>query len=521
MTAADPVDALRAQLARASALYVAAPAEALALAEGVIAALPTDAPPALRVTALRSRATALTFLGRSEDALALLAETFAGMPAHETALRLELQRAHSVAYEQLGALEEALDWAMQSVDSARTLGDPRSLADALLSVGVALSRSGDHGAGLERYREALAIYEAHRDDRGVLQALNNIGIGCKNLGRFDEAVVHVERAMAMAVAAGDEGARAAAASNLGEPLARLGRTAEARRVLADAVRGLAHAGYLSGETHARVMLGELLLADGELGAAQAEFEQALALTQRTGSRNHAARAHLGLSRVHKAAGRFEPALAQHEAYHAAERAQFNDDSARRLRAMQVRFDLQRARQDAELHRLRAAEMAAQSRTDALTGLANRRHLDERLADAVERASHDGRPLALALADIDDFKQVNDRLGHATGDEVLRTLADLLRAQARPADVVARYGGEEFCVAFVDTEVEEAAAACEALRAAVARHDWTALHPALRITLSIGLAGLAQAGTPAALLRTADHHLYDAKRRGKNQVRCGP
>lgn len=513
-------DALHSRLTRARELFVTAPAEALALADEALAALPTDAPQADRVAARRVRATALTYLGRYEEALALLGETLAGLPADAAALRLDLQRAHSIAYEQIGALEEALDWALRCTETARGLGTPLPLADALLSVGVALSRSGDHAAGLERYREALALYEAHGVSGGVLHVLNNIGIGCKNLGRFEEAVANIERAMAMAVAAGDEGLRAVAASNLGEPLARLGRTAEARRMLADAVRGLAHAGYAHGETHARVMLGELLQADGEAAAAQAEFEQALALSQRTGSRNHAARAHLGLSRLHKAAGRHAAALEQHEAFHAAERAQFNDDSARRLRAMQVRFELQRAQQDAELHRLRAAEMATQSRTDALTGLANRRHLDERLADEVERAQRDGRPLALALADIDDFKQVNDRLGHATGDEVLRALAALLRAQAGPADLVARYGGEEFCIAFVDTALDAAAITCEALRAAVARHDWTALHPALKVTLSIGLAGLAQAATPAALLRTADHHLYDAKRRGKNQVRCG-
>lgn len=513
-------DALQACLKQARDLFVTAPAQALALADTAIVSLAPDAPLADRVAARRVRATALTYLGRYEEALALLGDTLAGVPADAHALRLDLERAHSIAYEQVGALEEALAWALRGADSARALGKPLPLADALLSVGVALSRSGDHAAGLARYTEALAIYEAQRDDFGTLQVLNNIGIGCKNLGRFDEAVAHLQRAMAMAVAGGDEGSRAVAASNLGEPLARLGRVAEARRVLADAVRGLAHAGYASGETHARVQLGELLFDDGELAAAQAEFEQALALSQRTGSRNHAARAHLGLSRLHKAAGRFETALAQHEAYHAAERGQFNDDSARRLRAMQVRFDLQRAQQDAELHRLRAAELAAQSRTDALTGLANRRLLDERLADEVERALRHGRPLALALADIDDFKGVNDRLGHATGDDVLRALAGLLRAHGRGADLVARYGGEEFCITFVETRLDAAAAACEALRQAVEGHDWAALHPALTVTLSIGLAGLEHAATPAALLRAADHHLYDAKRRGKNRV-CRP
>lgn len=520
MSARDDI-AAASPLAKARELYLNAPAEALALADAVLAALPPGAGAVERAEAQRVRGTALVYLGRFEEAFAQLAEALALLPDDAGVARLDLLRAHAIAHEQLGALEESLEWAVRAAEQARALGDPGRLADALLTLGVALSRSGEHGVGLERYHEALALYEQQGDVAGTVQALNNIGIGNKNLGRFDDAVAHVRLAMARAEASGDAGGRAVAAANLIEPLARLGRHDEARAALADALQRLEHAGYLAALTHVRVQAGELQLDEGDLAGAQAAFEAALALAQRTGSRNHAARAHLGLARVHKAAGRFEAALAQHEAYHAAERAQFNDDSARRLRALQVRYDLQRARQDAELHRLRAAELAAQSRTDALTGLANRRHLDERLAAELDAALAAQQPLAVALADIDDFKQVNDRLGHATGDAVLRTLATLLRERVRGSDLVSRYGGEEFCVVMPATALAEGAALCERLRAAVAAHDWPALHPQLKVTLSVGVAALSAGAlhaTPAALLREADHRLYDAKRRGKNRVR---
>lgn len=522
MSARDAVNA-GSPLSKARELYMKAPAEALALADGVLAALPPGADPLERTEAQRVRGIALVYLGRFEEALAQLGEALAQLPEDAHVARLDLMRTHAVAYEQLGALEESLEWAVRSTEQARALGDPGRLTDSLLTLGVALSRSGEHGAGLERYREALALFEHQGNARGRVLALNNIGIGCKNLGRFEEAVTHLQQAISLADTQGDDGSRALAATNLIEPLARLGRREEAHAALADALARLERAGYLSALTYLRVLAGELRLDDRDLEGAEAEFEAALALSQRTGGRNHAARAHLGLSRVHKAAGRFEAALAQHEAYHAAERAQYNEESARRLRALQVRHDLQRAQHEAELHRLRAAELAAQSRTDALTGLANRRHLDERLTAELDEALAAGRPLTLALADIDDFKQVNDRLGHATGDAVLRTLAAVLREHARPADLVSRYGGEEFCVVMPGLPLAEAAALCEKLRHAVAVHDWAALHPQLRVTLSAGLATLpagALHATPAALLREADHWLYDAKRHGKNRVRHG-
>lgn len=511
-------------LQRARELYLTAPAEALALADGVLAALPATADAVRRADAQRVRGTALVYLGRFEEALAQLAEALALLPADAGLARLDLLRAHAIAHEQLGALDTSLDWALQAAEQARTLDHPGRLADALLTLGVALARSGEHAAGLVHFGEVLALHERAGNTAGAVQALNNLGISCKNLGRHEEAVRHLKRALALAQESGDLGGRAVTSSNLVEPLSCLGRRDEAHQALADALHLLEQAGYPGAMTHAHVQAGELHLADGDSAAAQTHFEAALALAQRTGSLNHAARAHLGLWRLHKAAGRFETALAAHEAYHAAERAQFNEDSARRLRALQVRHDLQRAQQQAELHRLRAAELAAQSLTDALTGLPNRRHLDERLSAELTSALPQRQALAVALIDIDDFKQVNDRLGHAIGDEVLRTLAGLLRTGVGAADLVARYGGEEFCVVMPGLPLAEAAARCEAMRAAVAAHDWPALHPQLKVTLSSGVAawgGHGAPATPAALLREADHWLYDAKRSGKNRVCHAP
>lgn len=508
-------------LDRARRLLNAAPAEALAAAEEALAALPPDADAVALAVVHRLRGMAMAYLGRHEEALRLLLDLHATLPADGLAAQCDIAGAIGVVYGELGALDDALEWALRACDAARALGESHRLGTNLQSVGIALARSGDHAGGLAHYLQTQALWVANGNRRGEMFTLNNIGIAYKNLGRDAEAVQALQAAMAIADELGEPGTRATMQVNLSEPLARLGRRAEALQATRQAITGLTAGGNVHAWAHAHVRLGEMLLDDGDLDAARAAFETTATLVEDGAGRNHDARIWLGLARVHKAAGRFDDALAAHERYHAAERRQFNEESDRRLRALQVRHQLQQARQEAELLRLRAAELAAQSRTDALTGLANRRHLDERLAQEVLAALAAGRPLAVALMDIDDFKHVNDRLGHATGDAVLRAVAALLRARGRAADLPARYGGEEFCLALPGTDASGAAAVCEDIRAAVQAHDWAALHPALRVTLSIGIASLpagAAGSSPDALLRQADHHLYDAKRRGKNQVR---
>ena len=512
-----PPDYIDRLLEQAAGHYYSAPAEALRGADDALARLGDDAPPARRARALMTRGCALACLGRHADSLATLQQALEIAPPGAGRLRTQLLRAHAMAYDELGALDASLHWGVQAVDAARAEDDPALLADAVLTVAVARSRSGDREAGLQHNREVLAIYESINDEHGCLQALNNIGIDCKNLGRHDEAVQFLQRALALALQRQDGGGAAVVACNLGEPLWRLGRVAEARAAMLDAIERTSNSGYPSAEVHARTVLGELLHAEGESVAAQAELERALAIAIRGGSRNPAARCHKALAALHKAAGRFEQALQHHEAFHAADKAQFNEDSDRKLRALQVQFDLARARHDAQTARLEAAALAEQTRTDALTGLANRRHLDEHLAAEFARAHRLGHALALAMADVDDFKQINDRFGHGTGDAVLRAVAALLRQHCRAIDVVARYGGEEFCIVFLEADGAHAARACEAMRAAVASHDWAALQPGLAVTLSIGLADPAGLDGPQALLAAADARLYVAKRGGKNRV----
>jgi diguanylate cyclase (GGDEF)-like protein/PAS domain S-box-containing protein len=173
--------------------------------------------------------------------------------------------------------------------------------------------------------------------------------------------------------------------------------------------------------------------------------------------------------------------------------------------------LERARRD--LERL--------SRQDPLTGLTNRREFDVRAALEQQRSERNARPLCLAMLDLDHFKQVNDRFGHAVGDEVLRRIGILLQTQCRAVDVVCRHGGEEFALALPETDLAEATAICGRIRRAVEAYAWRDIHPQLRVTISGGVA-LRRAGEAATqALARADRLLYDAKRLGRNRVVTSP
>jgi diguanylate cyclase (GGDEF)-like protein len=166
---------------------------------------------------------------------------------------------------------------------------------------------------------------------------------------------------------------------------------------------------------------------------------------------------------------------------------------------------------------KSRELEFQATRDNLTGLFNRRYADEYLARELDTCRRERRPLTVAFADIDLFKRVNDLHSHATGDAVLRRVADVLRDRCRANDVLARYGGEEFLLCFPNTDLREARLVCEELRTAIERSNWAQLGLVGGVTISFGIADFRADVSAERLLNRADVRLYEAKHGGRNLV----
>ena len=208
------------------------------------------------------------------------------------------------------------------------------------------------------------------------------------------------------------------------------------------------------------------------------------------------------------------ARAYRQSYHEQQRlVRLSDRMQEELRGLNAKLEAEVAAREELAGRL--TELAS---TDSLTGAATRRRFSELAEHERRRCHREGKPLGLVITDIDGFKAINDRHGHAAGDAALRDFVDRLRRELRDSDVVARMGGEEFAILLPDSDIAHSETVAERLRSAIASEPVLWNGTEIRMTSSFGVAQLngPDDSLDAALSR-ADRGLYAAKRAGRNRV----
>ncbi len=213
---------------------------------------------------------------------------------------------------------------------------------------------------------------------------------------------------------------------------------------------------------------------------------------------------------------------------------FDEADRTRVEAERLADELQVANADLEqrvrsrtteladaLHREQrlSAQLGELSVRDSLTGLHNRRHMDETIDQMFKFAMRSGNALSVAIIDLDDFKPINDRHGHIVGDQVLRQAALVLDRSIRGSDELVRMGGEEFALLMPSTSPREAVTVCERMRSALEEYDWAEIAPGIVLTASFGVSTTGAVREVTDLVRAADEQLFKAKRAGKNRVLC--
>lgn len=455
-------------------------------------------------------------------------------------------------YYRLGDNARSLEYDIKMLGIAQEMHDPLTEATALNNIGLVYMGMDDGDKALEYFTRSLDLYTANGHLENVGKPLLNIGIIHRQRKQFDEALAYFNRSLESRHQHPDKHGEALVWYNIGV-------VHFEKDEFVAAVESYHRSIEIARECGNRRLEADGLLnqarARGRQGATAAGFDQlqqAQQLIEQIGAKNLMPELYLVYAELFEQTGDYQRALDYHKKYSAADEQQHSRQVEERLRGLRTSFEADQSRKEGEIYRLKNVELtranqeleqlnrlirkgdeyrsklmeqvAAQSqeldrlaKTDGLTGLSNRRHLDETLEREFARAKRYHDPLTVAMLDIDHFKSVNDAISHHAGDEVLKIVAQVLKANSRTVDLVARYGGEEFVMAFPNTGAEAAAMVCERIRQAVESFFWTRISRELRVTVSIGLCDDLTVSNHEKLLGAADARMYQAKQQGRNRV----
>ncbi|GGQ79811.1 tetratricopeptide repeat-containing diguanylate cyclase [Couchioplanes azureus] len=428
-------------------------------------------------------------------------------------------RAHRVLarlYRAMGDPAANLEHMIQCVDALDATTPVSGRIACLIKLADAYAETGSMPAARDRYEQAVLTATQHGNARRQMMALNNYAYAEYDRGNLPMARRVLERLRA----AGEEHGRPldfSALDTIARVEALLGDLDAAERAAHAALRAYREENAREADAEADLLLTLAFVQRlrGELDDAQQTIARVHALCGRHQLRFNEVQALLEQAEIEAAAGDFAHAYATMHRFHTAEKRLQSAQRDAQARNRQALFEVHEARRQAEWFR-------DQARRDPLTGLHNRRFIDERLPALLEKATADGSPVTVALADLDHFKRVNDTLSHETGDQVLTAVAAMLgRTDVGPSGFVARLGGEEFLLVVTGVDVAGAALLLEDLRQAVAGHPWRPLTGELPVTVSIGVTAAAAGDTQGAVLARADEALYEAKNGGRDRLCLDP
>jgi diguanylate cyclase (GGDEF)-like protein len=428
----------------------------------------------------------------------------------------------SMVYSELGDVASSLEHQLGALAARRQLGhpagNPGALSMDLSNISVDYRDLGNLSES-ERYcQEALRLARSVGDIRSETAALSNLGLTYLAQGRPDEAGPLFERLLELARQAGLIRRVMWGLHGLAELHLVGGHPERAQPYLQEALSLSQERALRSEEIDTWLLLGR----SQQGAAAVASLERALDLAHQNRNLRAEASARLALADAYEVNAEPGQALAQLRGYLLVRDERESALTEQRAQVLAVRFGAEESRRENERLQVQARQLEDTAQRDLLTGLLNRRGLEPHLETALAQAQMLSTPLCLAVLDLDDFKQVNDRYSHQVGDEVLRAAAHLLLAGCRRGDVVGRYGGEEFVILFPGTSLDVAALRLEALRGQVQQYPWAQLQPGLTMTVSIGVTQLEahRPATAATLIAAADACMYAAKRDGRNRVVVG-
>lgn len=495
---------------------------------------------------LRNMAECLRNLGEYSQALKLAGESLDLFEKlGDESGRYRALNTLGVTYYQINDRSRALEHDIKMLECVRKLGDVLAEASALNNIGLTYMDIGDNERAVNYFQESLEKYEACGRDDYVSKPLMNLGIIYLRRRDLSQSLDYFQRSLEACQKHSDVHGQAQVWYNL----------AMAHKEMKDidaALSALERCQELSRRSGSRRLELDSIIERCRLLVHRSGADEGLRTVKEIEEVVNnfpddrlQAKILLARSELHETRREFDQALAYHKRYASLMTEIHDREELQILRGLDISFEVEQMRRQSEsikqrnaeleqLHRLiRKGEefrgrlmeqLAAQARQleklathDELTGLYNRRFLNERLANEFNRAGRYHQPLAVAMIDIDHFKRINDNLTHRAGDQVLKEVARIISANCREVDIAARYGGEEFVLVFPNTDGAQALTVCERIRQAVEEHCWQELDSNLSVTVSIGIIDNADVADGERMLVEADKKMYRAKEMGRNKI----
>ncbi len=417
-----------------------------------------------------------------------------------------------VAHERMGDYPGALRYYLKSVELKRKLSEPRGLAYSLHNIAHIYLWMEMYPESLNHDQEALQLLENINELRGQASVLNGMGEAAFRQGDQQKSEEFHDLAISRARKSGDIRELAESLLQRVKCSVFLSSCALARTMLDEAMQCC----QTSNDRH---MQAEIMQQSAQLDLLQGKHQQALdtlfelmELAQQTQSNEQLCQAYRLAAEVAQKSARFEEAYQYLARYTELNEQIKGIKVAQQIQAITIPLELKAAKAESELLRLRNQELETLSHFDHLTGLANRRFLQQQMSHHWQQGE-----LALLILDIDYFKLINDRFSHTVGDQVLQRLGEILQNCCPEQCLAARFGGEEFVISLPGYKLAQAVYLADSVCKKVRQFSWKQISAELAVTVSIGAAHSAEEKTVDTLLELADSRLYRAKRSGRNRV----
>lgn len=428
----------------------------------------------------------------------------------------------------------ALDYCERSMQLARAENHVSKFPKILIAIALVLSRTQQYQRSVVFAREAseTAVLLGNRAEQA--NALNvwadNLitwydevqeQSGIQHIEYLDEAIELAIESRRLAQELGAVRTELMVAETLAHAMECRGQCVEAKAYLVDAQQRLSKYGFVKEMLDTQMRLGSLLLSLGDVDESIALLEKTRRDALKLSNYQPLPDLLKSLCTAFEIKEDFRSALAVMKEIHLMVSKQHDQRAQISAQIFAAKMDLERAQQEAEAHKTRVSQLEdfnrslqVQAHEDPLTGLPNRRALEESLGRRL------GAPvvtMAFVMGDIDFFKKVNDEFSHLIGDEVLRHVGKLIRECLRPNDLASRIGGEEFAVLLDQCKEDRMVDTCDRIRRMIERYDWDRVAPGLRVTMSFGTTYFQVGDSLTSLMTRADTALYAAKHNGRNRV----